>query len=143
MYVSRYVWGSIVVFVYLVLVEWLFHGVIMSGFYNDAIQLLRPETEASGYTIWMLLGFLILAFGFSFIYTKGYEGKGLVEGLRYGLYVGFAFSVSSSLIFYAVFPFPASWIIGWIIGDLVIMIIAGLILAAIYKPRPAAAPSQG
>jgi hypothetical protein len=139
MNVGRYVLGSIVVFVFFLVIEWIFHGVIMSGWYREVLQLHRPDAYTGIYLIWMLVGFLILAFGYCFIFTKGYENKGIAEGYRYGLYIGVTFSVSASLIEFSVFPFPAKWIIGWIIGYVIIMILAGMIFAAIYRPRIAQA----
>jgi hypothetical protein len=137
MNVQRYFIGSIVVFVFIFLAEWVFHGLIMDGFYDEAQHLLRPETDGGGCMIWMIIGFLLMAFGFCFIFTKGYENKGIGEGIRFGLYVAIAFSVSTSLIGFSVYPYPASWVIGWIIGEPIIAIISGIIIAAIYKPRVA------
>ena len=145
MNVNRYLLASIVVFIYFFVVEWLFHGVIMSGAYAAHLDLFRSRAEASTYAVWMILGFLILAFGFTLIFTKGYENKGMCEGFRYGLYVGIAFGVSSLLVNYAVFPYPTSWLIGWIIGYMVILILGGIIVAALYKPKasaPAVATEQ-
>jgi hypothetical protein len=137
MNVQRYVIGSLVVFVFLLVASWLFHSIIMSGWYDEASNLLRPESEGGAYIIWMIIGFLLLAFGFCFIFTKGYENKGIAEGLRYGLYVGLAFSVSASLINFSVYPYPWKWVVGWIIGNPIILILAGIIAAAIYRPRQA------
>ena len=75
-----------------------------------------------------------MAFGFCYVFTKGYENKGVGEGFRYGLYVAVAFMISTILINYSAFPWPAKWIIAWIIGYVIIMILAGIIFAAIYKP---------
>ena len=132
---ARYVWGSIAVFVYIFFIEWIFHGLIMKAAYSEHMELLRPESEATAYFIWMLLGFLILAFGFCFIFVKGYEGKGCAEGMRFGFYVALAFSVPTSLINYAVFPLPGNWIIAWLIGYPIIFMFAGAIIATIYKPK--------
>ena len=141
MNIGRYALGSIVVFVFFVVIEWIFHGAIMRGWYDQNPELLRPDAGGI-YMFWMLLGFLILAFGYCFIFTKGYENKGIGEGFRYGLYIGVTFSVSASLIEFSVFPFPAKWIIGWIIGYVIIMILAGMIFAAIYRPRIARAAAE-
>lgn len=137
MNVGRYLIGCIVVFIFLIIIEWLFHGVIMSGWYSEAPNLIRADYGAASYVIWMLIGYAILALGFGFIFVKGYESKGIAEGFRYGLYIAVAFCVSTVLMCYAVFPFPTSWIVAWIVGYLIIMILAGIIFAAIYK-RPAA-----
>ena len=134
---GRYLIGSLVVFVYLFLIEWVFHSFIMGSYYEQSIELLRSEETGSSYFFWMIAGFLILAFGFCYIFLKGYENKGICEGMRFGLYVGITFSVSTSLINYAVFPYPGSWVIGWVIGETIILVLAGAIMAILYKPKVA------
>jgi hypothetical protein len=134
MNVGRYLIGSLVVFVFIFLIEYVFHGILLSGWYEQQMQLLRPEAEANAYFIWMILGYLILSFGFCFVFLKGYENKGCGEGIRYGLYVGIAFIVSTNLINYAVIPYPGKWIVAWNIGYPIIMMLAGMIFAMIYRP---------
>lgn len=137
MNVKRYVLGSIAVFVFVFLAEFVFHGMIMKDAYLAHMDLLRPESESTAYLPFMMLGFLILAFGFCFIFINGYEGKGVAEGLRYGLYAAIAFGVSAHLINYAVFPLPKNWVVSWIVGESVIIMLAGALIAMIYKPQTA------
>jgi hypothetical protein len=129
---GRYYLGSVVVFIYFFIAEWIFHGLIMSTWYNQYPHLMRPDLESGMYMFWMLIGLLLLAFGFCFIFIKGYKGTGIVEGVRFGLYVGLTFAVTNSLIEFGVFPYPVSFLIGWIIGYPIMMILAGIIFAAIY-----------
>ena len=132
---GRFVLGSLAVFLFIFFIEFVFHGMIMKGIYDQSAHLLRPEAEAQARFLWMILGYLIMAFGFCFIFLKGYEGKGTGEGIRYGLYVGVTFAASSSLINYAVFPYPANWIWAWVIAYPIIMMLAGALFALIYKPK--------
>ncbi len=137
MNVKRYILTSLAVFVFVYLLEFLFHGLFMADSYMAHAELLRPSAEQMSYMPFMALGFVILAFGFTFIFVQGYEGKGMAEGLRFGLYAGIAFSVSTNLINYAVFPRPRSWVVSWIVGETVILMLAGALAALIYKPRSA------
>ncbi len=134
---NRYFIGSIVVFVFIVLYQLLLHNVVLAGMYEKAAHLMRDGGTAQ--FIWLLIAFLIMAFGFCYIFTKGYENKGIGEGIRYGLIIAVTFCITGSLIQYAVYPIPASWAIGWIIGSVIQWIIAGILVAAIYRPSPAAA----
>ena len=68
------------------------------------------------------------------MFTKGYEDKGLAEGLRYGVFIGLLVFVGRNLIVYAVQPVPAKLVIAWICGGIVELAIAGIIVAAIYRP---------
>ncbi|MDH3890664.1 MAG: hypothetical protein OEV49_06235 [candidate division Zixibacteria bacterium] len=131
----RYFIGSFVVFLFIFMAEWLFHGMIMNSTYIESQHLLRPEAEAVAYFPSMIAGFLVLSFGFCYIFTKGYEDKGLGEGARYGFLIGLAFSIPTSLMNFAVFPIPSNWIISWCIGEPIIMTLAGIIFASIYRPR--------
>lgn len=137
MNVKRYILGSLAVFLFVYLAEFLFHGFFMKEAYLARMDLLRPEADQMAYMPFMTLGFLILAFGFSFIFIQGYEGKGVAEGVRFGLYAAIAFGVSANLINYCVFPLPKSWVASWIIGETIIIMLAGAVIALIYKPRAA------
>ena len=112
MNVKRYVLGSLAAFVFIYLAEFVFHALIMSSSYDQYLALLRPATDQAAYMPYQAVGFLVLAFGFCYVFVQGYEGRGIGEGLRFGLYVGVAFGVSGYLINFAVFPWPTSWLTG-------------------------------
>jgi len=137
MNVKRFIVGSLAVFLFVYLAEFVLHGVIMADSYQAHMELLRPAESSLAYMPFMALGFLILAFGFCFIFINGYEGKGVAEGLRFGLYAAIAFGVSSHLINYTVCPLPKNWVVAWIVGESVILMLAGALIALIYKPRVA------
>ena len=134
---KRYFIGSLVVFVVLFALEFLVHAVIFKGMYSEHLELMRPQAESGSFAWAMILGFLILAFGFCFIFIKGYQGKGVAEGIRYGLYIGVTFSISTNLTTYAIFPLPGAWILAWCIYYPILSMILGAIFAAIYKPATA------
>jgi hypothetical protein len=135
MNVRQYLLGSIAVLIFFLIIEWLLHGVILSSCYADYRHLLRPEAQRGWFAIWLVLGYLMFTFGFCFIFVKGYENKGLAEGARYGLYVAFAFVLSFILMGFGMFAMPVDLVLSWIIAYPIIMIMAGIIIAAIYKPK--------
>jgi hypothetical protein len=128
---GRYVIGSIVVFVVLFILDYLFHDVLLASFYAANAACMRPEP----YWLAIILGELIFAFGFCFIFLKGYEGKGCAEGVRYGLYVGVAFLISSSMVSYAVYPLSGWVMLAYFFGYPIMMMIIGAVFASIYKPK--------
>jgi hypothetical protein len=132
---GRYVIGSIVVFVVLYALEYFFHGVILADQYEAIKHIYRPEDQMGSYMLAMILGELLFAFGFCFIFLKGYEGKGCAEGVRYGLYIGIAFGVSNALISYAIFPLSGWIMLGYFFGYPIMMMIIGAVFASIYKPK--------
>lgn len=133
MNVQRFIFASAVVFVFIAIYEWVFHGILLHDMYTQTASLWRTEAEMQSKFHWLLLGQLFLAIMFCFIFTKGYENKGLAEGLRYGILIGLLF-IGNNLIMYAVQPFPTKLVISWIVGGIVEGAIAGLILAAVYRP---------
>lgn len=139
---KRYIWASLAVFLFIFMAEFVFHALIMQESYNLHLQLLRSQTEQQATFPIMLLGFLVLAFGFCWVFVKGYEGQSLAEGARFGLYVGIAFGVSSNMINYSVFPYPGSWVIGWAVGETLIMILAGVLAAVIYRRKKSMSESR-
>ena len=135
---KSYAITSLVVFLYLFLINFLFHGLIMNSAYEPLLgSLLRAEGESGAFFVWMSVGYVVLGFLLCYVFVRGYEGRGIGEGVRFGLIVGALLSIPTRLIHYAVQPWPANIIISWIIGDLVIYIIAGVLMAMIYRPEEA------
>jgi hypothetical protein len=133
MNVKRFIPACVVVFVFIFFFEWLFHGVILAGIYAWTPQLWRTEEAMLGLFQWLVIGQILFSIMISFIFVKGYEDRGIGEGVRYGIIMGLLF-MAPNLIMYAVVPYPKRLIAYWIVGGFVEMIIAGIILAAIYRP---------
>ena len=129
---KRLVISSIAVFIFIFIFEWLFHGMILADAYQATAQLWRTEADMQSHFYWMLLGQLLFAVMFCFIFTKGYQQKGLAEGARYGFYMALFIS-TTTLVMYAVTPYPGTLVTAWIIGGIVELVLAGMILAAIYR----------
>lgn len=136
MNMNRFVPAIIAVFTFVFIYEWILHGYLLAGLYESIPALWRTKTEMPGYMLWLMLGQLVFTIMFCYIFLKGYENKGLMEGVRYGILIGLLF-IGPNLIFYAVQPLPVSLVVYWCIGGLVETIIAGVILASIYKPATA------
>jgi len=131
---KSYVIGSIVVLIALVITDYLFHGLILKGPYMAIQNILRPEAAMKTYWPAMIIGDILLAFGFSYIFIKGREGKGIAEGIRYGLLIGFCFGVGNAMIQYSVYPLTGWIMLAYFIGYPIQCMILGAIIAAMYKP---------
>ena len=133
MNIKRYIISSIVVAAFVFVYDWIFHGMCMKDIYMATAYLWRPKEVMMQYMPWMTLGQVSFAFIFSYIFLKGYENKGIMEGVRYGLLIGLLF-VPATLIDYAVLPYPPKLIIYWDIGTFIELSLAGVILAKVYRP---------
>ncbi len=131
MNIKRYVVASFAVFVVIQAIDWLVHGVLLAEWYRELQNLWRPDMMD---LMWLMMaGSLFYSFMFVFIFTKGYEGKGVLEGARYGLLIGLLIYVSGMLGQYAMYPIPVGMALIWLGYGIVEMVIAGMIAAVIYR----------
>ena len=100
------------------------------------MNLWRPETEMQGHMGWMMLGQFLIAATFVVLYAKGFAEKaGPVCAVMYGLFMGL-FSQATTIITYAVQPFPASLAVKWFIAGVVQGALMGVLVFFVYKPKP-------
>jgi hypothetical protein len=105
---------------------------MLKGLYAETPTLWRPEMEMCNYICWLLLGQLVIAKSMAYLFAKGYEGKGIGEGLRFGIIMG-PLLVAPNLIQYAVTPLPSSVVWAWVGTGLVQAILGGVVLSLVYK----------
>lgn len=122
--------GAVAVFVVLSILEFAVNAGIMAGDYEATKQLWRPMEEMKIWLFYIVYAFV--AFFFTLIFSKGYEGKGIAEGVRYGFYVGMMMAVPMAYGTYAAMPIDYSFALKWFIAGLIKYIILGIVLAAIY-----------
>jgi hypothetical protein len=139
--INRTFWiGFIVVYVVWQVIGFVVHGIMLGDTYRALWGVFRPETEMNGMMWMMFLSSALYLLLFCYIFTKGYEGKGIGEGLRFGLLMGLFLSIPSALDQYVVYPLPPDLPAIWLVSGIVSFMIAGAIFAAIYKPDSAASP---
>ncbi len=130
--VKQWAIATVAVFVATAVIEFLVHGVLLSSWYMEYPTYWRTQEEMMSRMPWMYFGYLVFASIFTYIYTKGYEGKS-GEGLRYGLLIGALVGIPKALIDHAVFYYPGKIIAGWAVGMVVMCAILGMIVGMIYK----------
>ena len=133
MNVKRLALASLFVFLFVFLYEWLFHGQLLMADYTATKALWRSDAEMMGNIGWLALGHAIMAFVFCVIFTKGYEGRGIAEGVRYGVLIGLLV-LANVLVRYAVEPIPFSLAMKWFAGGMIELVAAGVIAALVYRP---------
>jgi hypothetical protein len=129
----RYIIACIATWIFVFVYEWLLHGVILQPLYMETPDLWRTQADMCNHFQWLVLGQIIFVFLFGYIFTKGYEGLGIAEGARYGWWIGLLLA-APNLVMYAVQPLPPLLVIGWSVGGLIEGTLAGMVLAAIYRP---------
>lgn len=132
MNVKRFIVATVVVFVYIFFYEWIFHTMILKDIYLATQSLWRSSVQMQAHFGWLVFGQFLLALMFCFIFAKGYQAKGLLEGVRYGIYITILLT-GPHLIMYAVQPIPANLQFYWFIGGFVELVVAGMLVSLIYK----------
>jgi len=126
--------ATAVVFIFFVLYSILINGIILSGAYQSTASVWRPDMDRLMW-VYQVIN-LVGAFFFVFVFSKGYEGRGLMEGVRYGLYMGIWIGVGYAYGTYAMVAIPYWMAATWFWTCILQYIIAGIITAALFGKVP-------
>ena len=120
--------------------NFLIHGLWLKQDYINTASLWR-SSEAMNSRMWaMFLGVLIYAVGAVLIYVRGVESKPWVgQGIRFGILLALVTTVCNSLISWVTMPMPHMLAVKWMVGEGLLAILFGLVVAAICRPKSAAA----
>lgn len=130
--------GFVAVFITLEVLDALIHGVILMNTYMAMQNVWRPDMIAKGWILHVVK--IITAFFFTLIFSKGYENKGIMEGVRYGFYMGAIIAAGFALGSYASFPIPHRLALEWFLFTLLEYIIAGVVVEQVYARKEVPAP---
>ena len=125
--------GFVVVFVLTFLLDYIVNMYVMMADYEATKQLWRaPEEMKMGVIV---VSQLFFAFFFTLIFSKGYEGKGIQEGVRYGVYVALMMVLPAAYMTFATMPVPYSLSLKWFLSGLVQNMLYGIALALVFGKR--------
>jgi len=130
----------IVIFIVYEITNFIVHGLILGSTYmsEEVAPLFRPPAILDS-TMWIrLFTELVWSFFFTFIFVKGYDNNGIMEGIKFGVYIGLFYSFVWAYQSYWMYPMPYSLAFQWFIFGLIQCVILGILAAVIYKPKPAA-----
>lgn len=129
--------AALVVFIFLQITDFLINWVNLNGIYEELAErgVFRNTAEMWGYLWVEILMTAIFSLFFTYIFIKGYEGKGIPEGIRYGIIIGFFWVYVNAYQAFVILPIPYSLVWYWIFAGFIQTIIAGILLALIYKPK--------
>jgi hypothetical protein len=125
--------GFIVVLVLMEIASFIVEGLILGPTYESLKNLWRPDMQSKMWIFHLVM--IFQAFFFSFIFSKGYEGKGIAEGVRYGLYIGIWMSVGAAYATYAMIAIPYSLALQWFIYGVIEYVIFGIALALVFRKK--------
>jgi len=137
---TRRIWiGFFAVFLATQTFEGLINFYVLGPVYSQWSHLWRPIAEVK---FWMLpFTGMFFSFFFTFIFSKGYEKGSLVEGIRYGFYVAMMVSLPHAYATYALMQIPYSVALRWFVFGTIEFVLAGAILALVFKQGPEMPPA--
>ena len=132
---KRFIIAFVVVFVVLEVTNYIIYmGILHSAFSSDIYRnIFRPEEEMNGMMWISLLMDLIWSYFFAFFFVKGYENKGWMEGLRFGVYMGIFYMLVISVQFYVMLPIEFGLVLQMFIYSFIQVLILGVVTSLIYK----------
>lgn len=131
---KRFIAGGLAIFLIFQVCDFIIHGILLEDYYTTILNIWRPEMMS---LMWiMYLGSFIFSFLIMFIFIKGYEDRGIMEGARFGIMMGLITNGMGAIYQYVVYPLPFSLAMQWFGYGLVEFILAGIAAAAIYTPVP-------
>ncbi len=132
--------GFVAVFITLEILDFLIHGILLASTYTSLQSLWRPDMNDKMWIIHIVT--LVGSFFFAFIFSKGYENKGIGEGLRYGFYIGVWMSIGFAYGTYSMIAIPYSLALQWFIYGIIEYVIAGVVLALVFGKGKEAAKAE-
>ncbi len=134
MNVKRFLAGGFAIFVIFQILDFIIHNLILVNVYMSMTNIWRPDMMS---LMWiMYLSSFIFSFLMMFVFIKGYEERGLMEGVRFGIIICLMTNGIGVFYQYSVYPLPLSLVLQWFGYGLVEFIIAGITASAIYRPMP-------
>ncbi|MFZ0009046.1 MAG: hypothetical protein WAK94_12480 [Steroidobacteraceae bacterium] len=135
---KKFIVAWIVLFVAWFIGSFIVHGVLLHPDYVQLTNLFRTEGDAQKYFPLMLLAHVLLSGAFVWIYARGVEAKPwLAQGVRFGIAVALLTTVPTYMIYFVVQPMPGNVVVKQIVFDSVLMVILGMIVAWLYRDKPA------
>ena len=140
MNLARVAMAAVVAWVVYLAVSFVVHTMVLRSLYLEHLSAMRPEAQQNAILPIGFMFALVGFFAFAYAYAKGYEGgRGVQEGLRFGVLVGILICCFRVIWDHMVWPVSLQLTVAWMVEYIVEFAIYGSVVGAIYKPvaRPA------
>jgi hypothetical protein len=135
---KRFFWAALVVFVVTQAMGYVIDTFILKKAYDELKSLWRPDMMSKMWVSYVMG--LLVAFLFTYIFIKGREGKGIQEGVRFGIIIWLFTIVPTSHNIWVTFPIPYALVLKSTLYGLLMSLIGGILAAVIYKPAASPKP---
>lgn len=130
---KRFIAAGFAVFITFQALDYLIHNIILAPVYASLTNVWRPDIMS---LMWLMpvTGFFF-SFLITWIFVKGYEDRGIWEGVRFGILICLLANGIGGISQYTMYPLPFSLVLKWFLLGLPEFIIAGIVLSLIYKNK--------
>lgn len=128
----NYLIASLVCGIWLFFYGFVANVIVLADFWasQGSPELMRPEGEE---VFWAIVASCLLqGLALGYIFTRGYEARGVGEGVRFGILVAW-FVAAVYLLFYALQPWTGIGTVVAMVTDGIMYVGAGVVLALLYK----------
>ena len=119
------------VFVTSLLYNGFVHGVLLKNSYASIRHLLRADMNQK--MPLSLLATLAISYLFVLNFTKWSKGKGIKEGIIYGIFFALLIGLFVDVNQYVMYPLPSHIAAEWFVSGLIEFVMNGIIVSLIYK----------
>jgi hypothetical protein len=113
-------------------------GLVPTDVYEGASTSFRPEgTENHGIA---LFGYVAWSVAFSIVFARGFERRGWLEGVRFGLIVWLLYFVPTALGIHGYFVVSPAWTCFALISGLAEALACGSVAALVFRKAPMERP---
>jgi hypothetical protein len=138
MNLSRVALAGFVAWIAFCIVGFVAHGVLMKDLYLQHAALMRTDAEALPRLPLASAVSLVGMLAFAYAYAKGYEGgKGIQEGLRFGVLVGVMLIAFVVVWDYLAYSISRTFLFALVVTYIIEFAICGVVVGLIYRPREA------
>jgi len=133
--------GFVVVFIVWNLLDLIIHSGILGAAYQseEMMRVFRSDMMSKMWIFYVVS--LFTSFFFTLIFSKWHKGKGIVEGVQYGVYMGLLMATPMAYSSYAMYPIPYSIALQWFIYGMIQYVILGIVVAMVFGKKPAEVPA--
>lgn len=130
---KRFIAAVISVFFTFMALDFIIHNIILMDEYASLKNLWRPDMQS---LLWMMpVITFIMSILVTCLFIRGYQERGIMEGLSFGILVGLMTNGMGAFSQYWMYPVPLSLAVKWFVFGLIEFIIAGIILSLVYRKR--------
>jgi len=124
--------GFVAVYVVMSLTNFVIHQVLLRDTYMTLVQSGMMRGEEAGMMWIYFVTALVVSFFFTLIFSKGYNGTGVGEGIRFGFYAGLMMVTPFAYDSYASLPIPYGLALQWFLYGMIQYLILGVVVSMVF-----------